>query len=157
MADSITADLKREASRTTDLESRPSLQPTAPCSPANKQVTVPGDQKFVVYKYRWVVLISYCLIKCCSCATYGLFVPFSTLMSKIYGIQHVFIVLTSYTFNGLYPFASFLIADPIISSKGIGFSVRSPDTPFPVAVHRGRRHARLHLVAHPPQRMDLLH
>jgi hypothetical protein len=79
--------------------------------------------KFKVYKYRWAVLIAFCLIKYSSCATYSLFLPFSSYISEIYGIDHFYIVLSSYTFNGLYPLASFFIADPVIQSKGIKFSV----------------------------------
>lgn len=79
--------------------------------------------KFEVYKYRWAVLIAFCLIKYASCASYSIFLPFSTYISEIYGIDHFYIVLSSYTFNGLYPLASFFIADPVIQSKGIKFSV----------------------------------
>ena len=80
--------------------------------------------RYEVYKYRWVVLLTFCLIKYSSCATYGLFVPFSSYLTQIYGIHHVFIVLSSYSFNGLYPIASFFIADPIIHACGVRVAVR---------------------------------
>ncbi len=130
MVDTVTADLKlprsSEPTANLDINLRPSLQPIVGGERQIAKAVSPEEPRYKVYAYRWMILAAYCLIKFCSCATYSLFVPFSTFMSKTYGIPHVCIVLTSYTFNGMYPFASFFIADPFIQKRGITWAVFSP-------------------------------
>jgi len=78
---------------------------------------------YKVYCYRWVVLIVYFFIMFSSGATYQVFIPFSVYMQKVYGITHVVVILTSFTFNGIYPISNFLIANQVIVYKGTKFAV----------------------------------
>ena len=59
----------------------------------------------------------------CSGATYALFIPFSVYLQSIYKISHVAIVMTNFTFHGIYPFPNFLYANSIIVNKGTKVAV----------------------------------
>ncbi len=82
-----------------------------------------AEGTFVVSGYRWVVVLSYVVSQLASGAVYGVFIPFSNYMQDIYGIPHVAIVLTCFTFNGVYPFSSFFFADWFILRFGLYISV----------------------------------
>ena len=82
-----------------------------------------GPEIYRVYAYRWVVLFSYFFIMLASGATYSVFIPFSVYMQEIYGVSHVAIVLTLFTFHGIYPFSTFFMANYVIVSKGTKFAL----------------------------------
>ena len=97
--------------------------PVQSVAPDNVATPASCESVYEVYSYRYVVLLSYIFIRFTSGAVYGLFIPFSTIMRKVYGIKHVFIVFTGYTFNALSPLVNLLYANKIILSYGTKMAV----------------------------------
>jgi len=82
-----------------------------------------SPKSYKVTKYRYVIIVVYVLILFSSGGVYSIFIPFSGFLTRIYGISHVFIVLSGFTFNALYPISSFLIASDFIKRYGLKISV----------------------------------
>ncbi len=85
-------------------------------------VAIP-ENSYEIYSYRYVVLLAYILIRFASGAIYGLFIPFSDVMRQVYGIKHIFVVLTGVTFSALSPLVNLCYANRIILTYGARTSV----------------------------------
>jgi len=79
--------------------------------------------QFKTSKYRWVTLVSYFIILFLGGAVFSLFIPFSTFLEKLYGIQHTLVVLTAFSFNALYPVANFSYCNKFMKKFGTKISV----------------------------------
>lgn len=88
----------------------------------NKQAK--ENDKAVLSWYRFVAIAMYFLIKFTSGATYGLYIPYSNYLQEIYGIRHVYVVITAYAFQCLSPFVNILYANRIILYAGTKISVK---------------------------------
>ena len=99
------------------------LNSPSPSTLSVSTVSVNDETPYRLYKYRYVVLFAYCLSKFCSGAIYGLFIPFSNVMSTVYGIRHIFVVITGFTFSAISPIATLLYVNKIILKYGVKISV----------------------------------
>ncbi len=88
------------------------------------QTPTPLQTAYRLTWYRWVVLGSFFAVLFSSGATYGVFLPFSAFLRDTYGISHVFVVISGFVFNGVYPFTSLLIADKFIQRHGTHTAVQ---------------------------------
>lgn len=73
--------------------------------------------------YRFVVIAMYFLIKFTSGAAYGLYIPYSDYLQEIYGIMHIYVVISAYAFQCLSPFVIIIYANKLILYAGTKISV----------------------------------
>lgn len=93
--------------------------PTSRIPPLTEKESV----KYSLSSYRYIVVIAYFFVKFTAGATYGLYIPFSDYLQGIYQVNHIYIVITAFAFQGLSPFVNLLYANKIILSMGTQFSV----------------------------------